>query len=88
MIGGKESLYREMGAYFQKCREGSGLTQKELSEKLGYSSPQFVSNCERGQCTYPDRLLPVLARETGFDINNMVRILVRHSREYYRGLLQ
>lgn len=42
-----------VGSYFRKKRVESGMTQIELSKRLGYSTSQFVSNWERGVCMPP-----------------------------------
>lgn len=39
--------------FFKKARENANMTQKEISDKLGYSTPQFISNVERGICLFP-----------------------------------
>lgn len=38
---------------FREAREKKGMTQKDLSKFLGYTSSQFVSNWERGRSTPP-----------------------------------
>lgn len=38
----------ELSAVLKSRRTASGLTQNDVAKKLGYSSPQFVSNWERG----------------------------------------
>lgn len=35
------------------AREARGLSQAEVAKKLGYTSPQFISNMERGLCAPP-----------------------------------
>ena len=42
-----------LAKYLVDKRKSSGLTQKELALKLGYISPQFVSNWERGLSAPP-----------------------------------
>jgi transcriptional regulator with XRE-family HTH domain len=37
----------------KKARENAGLSQAEVARELGYSSPQFVSNWERGLSSPP-----------------------------------
>lgn len=39
--------------YLRDARVKSGLSQADLSEQLGYTSPQIVSNWERGLCGAP-----------------------------------
>ena len=40
--------YKVLLAYLKVAREGAGLTQAELAERLGMSQSQ-VSKCERGE---------------------------------------
>ncbi len=42
-----------MASLILDYRELKGLTQFDLAKKLGYSSSQFISNVERGICTFP-----------------------------------
>jgi len=44
---------KKFGQYLKKSRVNSKLTQAKVAEKLGYSTPQFVSNFERGLCEPP-----------------------------------
>lgn len=50
-----------LAKFLKEKREHSGLSQKQVSEKLGYSTPQFVSNWERGLAAPPPRALKKLA---------------------------
>ncbi len=43
-------------------REKAGLTQREVSDALGYSTPQFISNVERGRCSFPIQKLSKIKR--------------------------
>jgi len=45
-----------LGEILRSRREHHNLTQQELSEKMGFSTPQFISNVERG---YKDVSMPV-----------------------------
>ena len=38
----------EFGEYLKEKRVAADLTQKEVAEKIGYSSAQYISNFERG----------------------------------------
>ena len=46
--------------YLKDKRVASGLTQRELARKLGYTNPQFISNWERGICYPPLKQIKVL----------------------------
>lgn len=47
---------------FKTLRENAGLTQREVANKMGYTTPQFVSNVERGIAMPPIKDLPKLAK--------------------------
>ena len=53
---------KSLTGYLKKCREKRGLSQKEVSVLLGYSSPQFISNWERGESDPPVKVLAKLAK--------------------------
>lgn len=40
----------DLGDYLRQLRIDSGFSQLEVATKLGYSSPQYISNIERGLC--------------------------------------
>ncbi len=46
----------------KKMRIDAGLSQLDVSKKLGYSSPQFISNIERGLALPPTKILKPLAK--------------------------
>ena len=54
-------MYTKMGQELKKLRLKTGLKQKEVAAQLGYSSPQFVSNWERGISSPPVKVLKQLA---------------------------
>lgn len=54
-------MYTSMGHELKKLRIKSGLKQKEVAEQLGYTSPQFISNWERGISSPPVKTLKQLA---------------------------
>jgi transcriptional regulator with XRE-family HTH domain len=38
-----------LGAFLKAKREKANLTQKDIADRLGYSTPQFISSWERGE---------------------------------------
>lgn len=52
---------RAVGRFLQKSRLAASLSQREVAARLGYTTPQFVSNWERGLSLPPLRTLPELA---------------------------
>lgn len=56
---------RDFGRYLQQVREGANVTQADVAAALGYSTPQFVSNVERGRCLIPVPKIPAWAKKIG-----------------------
>lgn len=52
----------KIAAYIRTCREKAGVTQAVVADALGYSSPQFISNWERGTSVPPISAIPTLAK--------------------------
>lgn len=52
---------QRLGSRLRTMRKRANLTQREVSEILSLSCPQFISNFERGICYPPDDTLPLLA---------------------------
>lgn len=44
----REIMFQEVGRHLKLVRIESNITQKKLSDKLGFTSAQYVSNIERG----------------------------------------
>lgn len=53
--------FKKLGVYLRKLRKRAGLSQVEVSQKLGYRSNQFISNWERGLSYPPMKVLSGLA---------------------------
>lgn len=72
-----DKAHQEMGKLIKKARTQAGLTQASLAKKLGYESPQFVSNWERSESLPPIAALPKIARFTKTKYNDFTGILKR-----------
>lgn len=46
-----------LAKFLKDKRESVGLSQKQVADKLGYTTPQFVSNWERGVSSPPLKTL-------------------------------
>lgn len=78
---------KKLGAFLKDVREQAELTQADVSQKLGYTSPQFISNIERGISVAP---LKTLARMVGlYKINpeSVVKIILESQRKLLREKL-
>jgi len=71
----------KLGSMIRECREKKGLTQLELSLKLGYQAPQFVSIVERGLARTPLRTLGELVVILGLSEKKVIQILLEDYRE-------
>ncbi len=52
-----KEVHVQLGSLIREHRQNLGLTQLELSQKLGYDSTQFVSLFERGLSKVPLNVL-------------------------------
>lgn len=62
-----------LGQVLKDARMQVGLTQREVSEHLGYSTPQFVSNWERDVSKPPIKAIRKLAKLYKVDAEAMLR---------------
>lgn len=65
-----------LGVYLKEARQKSGLTQGDVSTKLGYSSPQFISNIERGASVAPLDMLARLVKLYKSNPDDIVNIIL------------
>lgn len=56
-----ESAQERLAQFLRQSRENACLSQWTVSQKMGYSTPQFVSNWERGISQPPVPTLKELA---------------------------
>lgn len=47
-VAKKTLAWTALGSYLRSRRESLNLNQKTMAQKLGYTSPQIISNIERG----------------------------------------
>lgn len=53
---------QKFAEYIKTKRLEAGLSQKDVSDNFGYSTPQFISNWERGISAPPMKTLKKLAQ--------------------------
>lgn len=78
---------QQLGEFLRKHREKMGLTQGEVAEKIGYSSPQFISNIERGVSVTPLHTLAALIKMYKCNQNEVIHLLMKSQREILRDRL-
>lgn len=69
---------KEAGQYIKRSREKTGLTQYELSQRLGYKLYTFVSQVECGARTVPSEHMVEWAKSLGIEPKVFARTLVRY----------
>ncbi|MCB0364986.1 MAG: helix-turn-helix transcriptional regulator [Bdellovibrionaceae bacterium] len=83
----KSTMHKPLGSYLKARRIAAGLTQHDVSTKLGYTTPQFVSNFERGLCSPPLNALAVLVKLYGMDPEELIDLILRYQEQLLRQTL-
>lgn len=83
----KSQRFEVLGNYLKQKRKASGLTQWEVAKELGYTSPQFISNFERGLCAPSFDTLPLLIKMYRIPQNEILELLLKQQEEYLREKL-
>jgi len=78
-------LMKKLGKELRVLRKQSDVPQSKISEHAGYSSPQFVSNVERGIVVPSPRHIVALCQMTG---GNHTTIIESMGEIYKRRLTQ
>jgi len=76
---------KKLGEYLRRKREALSLTQSEVAQRLGYGSPQFISNIERGISNVPVKSLRIMIDLYQISANEVIQILLDDKR---RALLR
>jgi transcriptional regulator with XRE-family HTH domain len=84
MIINKETF----GKFLLNARTQSGLSQLALARELGYTSPQYVSNWERGVCGPPLDKLNDLSRLLRIDSKVVMKMILDDTEAYLRKELR
>ncbi|MEQ1875682.1 MAG: helix-turn-helix transcriptional regulator [Bdellovibrionia bacterium] len=64
-----------LGTFLQEARTRSNLSQWDVAKKLGYTSPQFISNLERGISSPPLKVLKVLVDMYGISSKELLDVI-------------
>lgn len=75
-----ELLFRNLGTYLNAKRKAAGLSQGQVARSLGYSSPQFISNIERGLCSPPLKKLRTMIQLYQVPGEEVAGLILRHQR--------
>ena len=77
-----------LGERIKKAREAAGLSQKEITDALGLSSPQYISNIERGLAQLPAPYIPTVARMIKISESVLIEDLVEIYRQKCIGAVK
>lgn len=67
----------DLSKFLKEKRLASGLSQGAVAKKLGYTSPQFVSNWERGLSQPPIATLRKIAQIYNISANDMFEVMLK-----------
>lgn len=73
-MNSQEPVRSKFGQYLHNMRLRAGLTQKQISKKLGYQTPQFISNWERGVSCPPLAIVNQLVKHYKISKDEMFEI--------------
>ena len=82
-----KELFKTLGEYLQVKRIKAELSQGFVANKLGYSSPQFISNFERGLCAPPLNKLKMLVHLYGLNGEEVLRLMLKEEEKRLRKSL-
>lgn len=78
-----------MGKLLRDHRVRAGMSQMDVAAACGYTTPQFVSNWERGIADPPLNMLPILAGLFGINVDAMTEEVIRlQANEIREGVRQ
>lgn len=69
----------DLAKFLKEKRIQAGFSQGAVAKKLGYTSPQFVSNWERGLSKPPVATLRKIAQIYGISINEMFDTVLKEA---------
>jgi transcriptional regulator with XRE-family HTH domain len=75
---------KRLGSFLRDMRESSDWTQLEVSRKLGYTSPQFISNIERGISVVPLKTLSRMIQLYKADPEQVVNLILESQRRFLK----
>lgn len=78
---------KQMGIYLRQKRELKGFTQAQVAVKLGYGSPQFISNIERGVSRVPLKSLKSFIELYEISKEEIIEILLDEKRNHLKKVL-
>ena len=78
---------KKLGTFLKDVREEAKMTQADVSHRLGYTSPQFISNIERGISVAPLKTLARMVTLYKTNPESVVKIILESQRKLLREKL-
>ncbi len=78
---------QDLGLFLKDKREAADLSQWDVAKKCKLTSPQFISNIERGTCAVPSAMLRKLIKLYSIDKSEILTFLVDLKMEYHQKSL-
>lgn len=83
----KNSHLETLSKYLYEKRVAKEITQGNLARVLGYASPQFVSNWERGLAKPPLETLKKMIKILDLDVDELLNILMKMEEKRLREII-
>ncbi len=83
--GAEQITNKRIGQFLKQKRIDRGLTQSIVAEKLGYGSPQFISNIERGISNVPTKSLKIFVELYQIDAKEVIDIILDEKRRHLQS---
>lgn len=78
----RQLMYAEIGQFLKNKREEAGLSQKDVAEQAKLSTPQYVSNVERGISPPSNDFLRLLIRLYKLNVNELIEFMTEQQQRY------
>ncbi|RYZ83696.1 MAG: XRE family transcriptional regulator [Proteobacteria bacterium] len=82
----KKPLLIEAGKFLREKREVSGFSQSDIAKLAGFTSPQFISNIERGIALPSPHVIGIMVTKYQFEPEEFLELIAELKMEYYRRL--
>ena len=80
-------VMRNLNDYLREKRLDTGLSQLDVARVLGYASPQFVSNWERGLVSPPLETISILIELYKIPASEVITKILAETRGYLESAL-
>lgn len=81
-----KNKHKTLGQYLKEARINADLSQFFVADKLGYTSPQFISNFERGLCSPPLKQLKKLVKLYNLNPQELIELMINDQTEILNGV--